>query len=117
MPDRPTRTSPRLARLLLPPPFAPPPAVAPTTWLTRICRGMGGYLRRQGAALPPLASLDLQSPLRFRAMHEEIVTSGEGGRGPSRPGGPSGLAARTGGGGKLQAMKGIGSVPLDARDA
>src|SRR3989304_4843185 len=63
----------------------PPPALAPPPWLTRICRGRGGYLRRQGAALPPLASLDLQSPLRFRAMHEEIVTSGEGGRGPGGP--------------------------------
>jgi len=34
-----------------------------SNWLPmKICRGRGGYLRRQGAALPPLASLDLYAP-------------------------------------------------------
>ena len=62
-------------------PLTPPPAVAPIAWAMRICRGRGGYLRRQGAAEPPLASLDLHPPLRFRGNAWGIVTSGEAGRG------------------------------------
>jgi len=43
--------------------------------------GRGGFLRRQGAAEPPLASLDLHPPLRFRTMRGKIATSAEGGKG------------------------------------
>ena len=65
-----------------------PPAVARIQQTVGSCRGRGGCPRRQGAAEPPLASLDLHPPLRFRTMRGGIVTCGapkgccaKGGRG------------------------------------
>jgi hypothetical protein len=56
----------------------PPPAASPGVG---DLPGVARSLRRQGAAAPPLASVDLRPPLRLREVDEKALPGGEGGMG------------------------------------